>query len=208
MTVEGLERVTMRRLAEALDTGAASLYVYFRDVADLHGAILDRLLADAEPMPRARDWQSGVERTLFAYLGILIEYPSLARAIFVRRPSGEHYVGLIERLLAEMSRGGVPPDRAAWGVDFLLQLVTATAAEHTTRDSAGEEAAAEVARQIAAVEDASPKRFPHVHAVTDELFSGSGRDRLAWAIRSLLAGIAATPRPPDSRGGRIRDNDG
>lgn len=52
MQEEGLERVTMRRLAAELDTGLASLYVYVyvRNVAELHGAILDELLAGL-PLP-------------------------------------------------------------------------------------------------------------------------------------------------------------
>src|SRR5271154_5482944 len=120
MVSEGLERVTMRRLAEELDTGPASLYVYIRDAAELHGAILDRLLSDVFPVPRARGWEVRIERTLQAYGAILFEHPSLARSVFARRPSGLHYLDLVESLLADLADGGIPPDRAAWGVDRLL----------------------------------------------------------------------------------------
>ena len=41
---EGLSKVTMRRIATALDTGPASLYVYVSDTEDLHAQILDALL--------------------------------------------------------------------------------------------------------------------------------------------------------------------
>ena len=51
MRDEGLERVTMRRLAAELDTGPASLYVYVHNMAELHGAILDELLADLARPP-------------------------------------------------------------------------------------------------------------------------------------------------------------
>jgi AcrR family transcriptional regulator len=46
MRAEGVERVTMRRLAKELDTGAASLYVYVKDTEELHAAVLDELLAE------------------------------------------------------------------------------------------------------------------------------------------------------------------
>ena len=42
---EGLSKVTMRRIAQELDTGPASLYVYVRNTADLHVQILDALLS-------------------------------------------------------------------------------------------------------------------------------------------------------------------
>jgi AcrR family transcriptional regulator len=192
MSTEGLERVTMRRLAEELDTGPASLYVYVRDGAELHGAILDRLLGEAARPPRARSWSTRIERMLLAYGAILFEHPGLARSMFARRPSGPHYLDLVESLLADMAAGGVPPQRAAWGVDFLLQLISATAAEQVTR-SDSLEAAAEEQRERDALQT-TPDRFPHIHAVAVELVSGSGRERLSWAIQALLAGIAATPR--------------
>ena len=44
MREEGLEHVTMRRLAGELDTGPASLYVYVRNTAALHAAVLDTML--------------------------------------------------------------------------------------------------------------------------------------------------------------------
>ncbi len=196
MVSEGLERVTMRRLAEELDTGPASLYVYVRDVAELHGAILDRLLGEAARPARARSWKTRIERTLLAYGVILFEHPALARSMFARRPSGPHYLDLVESLLADMAAGGVPAERAAWGVDFLLQLISATAAEQVTR-SDSLEAAAEEQRERDALQ-AAPERFPQIHAVAAELVSGTGRERLSWAIQALLAGIAATPRSDSS----------
>jgi AcrR family transcriptional regulator len=198
MGTEGLGRVTMRRLAQELDTGPASLYVYVHNVAELHGAIFDQLLAQAPSPARARQWMTRVERTLLAYATILFEHPGLARSALTLRPSGEHYFDLVETLLAGMTDGGVPAGRAAWGVDLLLQLVTAIAAEQTTRDESAD-APAEQAAQLAALEQAATDRFPHIRALAGELVSGDGTDRFRWAIQALLAGIATTPRPETSR---------
>src|SRR4051794_25633292 len=52
---EGLAKVTMRRIAAALDTGPASLYVYVHNTEDLHAQILDALLADIAT-PAGGDW--------------------------------------------------------------------------------------------------------------------------------------------------------
>src|SRR5580698_7183719 len=45
---DGLEAVTMRRVATALDTGAASLYVYVSGREGLLQAMLDRVTATVE----------------------------------------------------------------------------------------------------------------------------------------------------------------
>ena len=46
---EGLQKVTMRRLALELDTGPASMYVYVRNTVELHAAVLDELLGVVDP---------------------------------------------------------------------------------------------------------------------------------------------------------------
>src|ERR1700728_4591209 len=50
---EGLGKVTMRRVAQELDTGHASLYVYVRNTEDLHAQLLDAQLAGALAGPPA-----------------------------------------------------------------------------------------------------------------------------------------------------------
>lgn len=193
---EGAARLTMRRLAQRLDTGPASLYVYVRDTAELQAAVLGEFLAgvDLAPVDAAGPWDERLRRVLASYSGLLYAYPSLARVAVVTRPSGEHYLALIEGLLALLAEGGVPDDRAAWLVDLLLLVATASAAEHGTRAEEDTEAAADdaVAR---AVRGASADRFPHVARLVEDLLAGAGADRARWFVDVVLAGAAATPIP-------------
>lgn len=180
---EGLERVTMRRLAAELDTGPASLYVYVQNMAELHGALLDALLADF-----AAD--GDLVDVLTAYTGLLMEHPSLARSVLTLWPSGPNYLRLIDALLGRLTASGVPPRQAAWGVDVLLQHATASAAEHGTRRESVE-ADGEWEGLRAAIRDADG--YPHITTHRDELVSGTGEERLRWAFAALVTGIAATP---------------
>jgi AcrR family transcriptional regulator len=196
MRAEGLDKVTLRRLARDLDTGPASLYVYVRNVAELRAAILDELLGtvDLAPVTAPGDWRGALAAVLASYTDVLIAHPSLARSALVSRPSGPHYLALLDGLLALLAAGGVPAGQAAWGVDLLLLVATATAAEQGTRN-ADEGAGAEQDALAAAVTGAAPGRYPHIAALGADLLSGAGPDRLAWALAALTGGIAATPRP-------------
>jgi AcrR family transcriptional regulator len=196
MRAEGLERTTMRRVAQELDTGAASLYVYVRNTAELYAAILDELLGgvDLSPAGAPGDWRARLSQILTSYSLVLFEYPSLARSALVMRPSGPRYLGLLEALLAVLHDGDVPPDRAAWGVDLLLLYATATAAEQGTREqSAGAQAEEDAA--AAAVRAAPAGTYPHIAALGAELLSGPGEDRFAWGFSVLINGVTGTPRP-------------
>src|SRR5262249_61037894 len=82
MQAEGLEKVTMRRLAQELDTGAASLYVYLRNTAELHAAMLEQFLgqADLSPVTAAGDWRDRLIETRASYTRIPSGQPGLAQS--------------------------------------------------------------------------------------------------------------------------------
>jgi AcrR family transcriptional regulator len=197
MQAEGLERVTMRRLAQDLDTGAASLYVYVRNTAELHAAMLDELLAgvDLSPVTAAGDWRDRLITVLRSYTLILFEQPGLAPSVLVTRPSGPAYLSLAEGILALLSAGGVPADRAAWAVDLLLHFATSTAAEQGTRQRTVD-APDEDDALAAALRAAPAATYPHLAALgVEELMSGPGPDRLTWGFSVLINGVLQTPRP-------------
>lgn len=192
---EGLDRVTMRRLAQELDTGPASLYVYVRNTAELHAAVLDELIGavDLNP-PAGSDWRRRLVQVLTSYIEVLFEYPALARSSLLARPSGAHYLDLVEALLALLGEGGVGGAQAAWGVDLLLLFATATAAEQSSRERSRD---AEHEWQVltAALAGATAQRHPHLSALRTELQAGAPGDRLRWAFEALIRGIEQAPTP-------------
>jgi AcrR family transcriptional regulator len=211
MRAEGLQRVTMRRLAQELDTGPASLYVYLANTSQLHAAILEELLGevDLRPADASGDWRQRLVAVLESYTGVLFTYPNLARAALVARPTGPNYLALIEAILALLHEGGVPDAQASWGVDLLLQTATATAAEHAPGDGrpgadADAEADATARAEFHAVATAlhavDPATHPRIAAASGTLIAGTPGQRHAWALNAIITGTAATPLPPVSAG--------
>jgi AcrR family transcriptional regulator len=194
MRAEGLDRVTTRRLATELDTGAASLYVYVRNTAELRAYMLDDLLAglDLSPVTAEGDWRERLVAVLWSYTVVLAEHPGLAQSALVTRPSGPGYLHLVDGLLALLS-AEVPAGRAAWAVDLLLHFATSTATEQGTRSRAAG-AREEEEQAIAAIASASADTYPHIAALGLELVSGAGPDRLTWGFHVLINGILQTAR--------------
>jgi AcrR family transcriptional regulator len=191
---EGLNKVTMRRIAEALDTGAASLYVYVRNTADLHVQILDALLATvSESLQAEGTWRDRLKQLLTHYMQVLFAYPEIARMTLTTHPSGPNYLALVESILALLKEGGMPDREAAWAVDLLLLYATANAAEHSTRASSSQ-AAVEDSALAVALATIDTGRYPHIAQLGDELLSGSGPARFQWGIDVFLAGALNAPR--------------
>lgn len=195
MRGEGLERVTMRRLAQELDTGPASFYVYVRNTAELHAYLLDELLSglDLAPVRAKGDWRERLVSVLWSYTVTLIEHPGLAQSALVTRPVGPGYLTLVDGLLALLGHE-VSPDRAAWAVDMLLHFATSTAVEQGTRQHAID-AGDEEDRVVDAIRAATVSTYPHIAALGLELLSGDGPDRVRWGFHVLINGFLNTPRP-------------
>nr|BFD88748.1 TetR/AcrR family transcriptional regulator C-terminal domain-containing protein [Kitasatospora sp. Xyl93] len=196
MRAEGLEKVTMRRLAQELDTGPASLYVYVANTAELHAAVLDALLGEVDlDAPGAGEgWRERLLAVLASYTRVLFEHPQLARSALVARPSGENYLRLVERVLGLLSGSGAPREQVAWGVDNLLLHATATAAEHGTqqRDPASREDWNALTQAVRAADETT---HPMINAHMPALLAGTAEDRLTWGFDVLVNGITHTPLP-------------
>ena len=196
MRKEGLGKATMRRVAHELDTGPASLYVYVRNTAELHGAVLDALLGEL-PQRTEGAWDERIEALLTDYRGLLFANPGLARSVLVIRPAGENFIAMVDRLLGLLIEGGVNAGQASWGVNLLLLSTTATAAEHAASEPGDVDGSAEIehSAQGQAVRGAGGVSTPHINEHADSLLGGTPDQRWQWAVRAQIAGIAATPQP-------------
>ena len=191
---EGLDKVTMRRIAAALDTGAASLYVYVRDTKDLHAQLLDALLGTvAISSPAGGAWRERLKALLTSYALVLFQYPAIARMTMTTHPSGPHYLALVDTVLALLRKGGVADREAVWTVDVLLLFATATAAEHGAHKEAQE--VDEFSALARAIHTADAGLYPEIARLGDELLSGQGPDRFQWGLDVLLSGVLTTRRP-------------
>jgi AcrR family transcriptional regulator len=121
---EGLEAVTMRRVASALDTGPASLYVYVGDRDQLSQAMLDRVTSSIEvEAPDPTRWREQVHILVRELLDALEAHPGIARVAALRAPTDERRPRLSDALLGLLSAGGIDAQDAAWACD-VIPLIT------------------------------------------------------------------------------------
>ncbi len=194
MRAEGVERVTMRRLAQELDTGPASLYVYVRDTEELHAAVLDELLGHISLAETGGDWRTRLWTVLMAYQEVLYANPSLGRVALVTKLTGPNYLAVVETVLALLTEGGMASGQAAWAVDILLLMFTASAVEHGTQHQKGGGDKGHDAL-VRALDTVSPERYPFIAELGPDLVSGPPEARARWTFDTLLNGAMSTPRP-------------
>jgi AcrR family transcriptional regulator len=193
---DGLAGMSLRKVATALKTGPASLYAYVDDLQELQALVLDRALAGVDVRGGKRaDWRANLESLLASYLEVLFASPGLAQLALGTIAIGPNALRITERFLGLLGEAGADRRTAAWALDLFLLYATAIAAEHGGRDSKQDPANPQgaVARAVRGV---SAGEYPHIHAARQELLSGGGGQRVAWAIDVLLKGILSGARAP------------
>jgi AcrR family transcriptional regulator len=161
---DGLEAVTMRRVATALDTAAASLYVYVPGRQGLLLAMLDRVIATIElEAPDPSRWRAQLHSLLWRIHRVLVSHPGIAAMTLVDPPTTEAILLLTENLLGILLAGGFDPQDAAWTCDILVLLVTAAAREDDVRrpGGSGDDGHNQQAEKIfSAFTSLPPEQFP------------------------------------------------
>src|ERR1700734_3119734 len=131
---DGLQAVTMRRVAAALDTGAMSLYVYVSGREGLLQAMLHRVTATIDlEAPDPSRWRPQLHSLLLRMHQALVTHPGIAAMTLADPPTTEAVLLLAENLLGILLAGGLDPQDAAWACDIFVALVTAAAREDDVR---------------------------------------------------------------------------
>jgi len=193
---EGLEAVTMRRVAAKLDTGAASLYVYFANRDELLRAMMDSVSGTVPLVtPEPQRWREQVHDLTRRIREALEAHPGLAVALSGEPPLTENSLAGVENLLGILFAGGIAAQDAAWACDILMLIVTATAAETDVRRAAGRTSDADRDDASAGIRDAftalPAERFPLITAHSSELVAGAADDRFRFAVDTFLDGLVA-----------------
>jgi hypothetical protein len=135
-----------------------------------------------------------VREQLTRLLHALEAHPGIAQVAVANIPTTERAMVFAENLLALLLAGGVDSRDAAWACDILPLIVTATAIETATHQAMGRTAESEqaiIADLVRRFAEMPPERYPLLTAHADEMTSGDGDQRFAFAIETFLDGLAA-----------------
>jgi TetR/AcrR family tetracycline transcriptional repressor len=184
---EGVEGLSMRRLADRLGVMPNALYVHFPSKSALLDGLLDSVLADVRTPDAARvDWQDGLARLFRSTRRVLLSHPGLVRAYLERPGTSENAMRLGEVALDLLRRGGLEGRRASDALRVLLIFSLGFVAVESPRRE-DPEGRIRLARGMATFATAGP---PDIRAAARHLARHPGDREFEAGLRWLLAGIA------------------
>ncbi len=206
---EGLSALSMRRVADQLGTGAASLYWHVGSKDGLLDLVFDEIVGELSiPDPDPPRWREQIKQVARAQRAISLRHPYVVQISIGRIPLGPNALRYSERTLAILRAGGLPPRLAVQGSHLLISTVNGFTLDETGVDSAageGAQAAGRTSRAGAAAGDdgAGPadlasayiralpaQRFPNLVALADEFSYANPDERFELLIDIFVDGLA------------------
>ncbi|MFI0721826.1 TetR/AcrR family transcriptional regulator [Streptomyces sp. NPDC021224] len=201
---EGLEAVTIRRVAQQHDVTPMALYRHFPDKDGLLLALADRLLSGAVlPEPDDRPWYDQLRDVLVAFAEALRPHPNAAVLAFRGMVTTEAGLEITDRSLALMGQGGMSVEHCAETASHILgSLVALAIVAPGPPPGADPDAADDAVRaKRATLLALSPRRYPHVVAAAEPLAecadTGIYFDR---GIEMIMSGIRDAARTEAAAG--------
>ena len=143
---EGLDNISMRKLAARLSIGTMSTYYYFNNRAKIINAIVDEVVSQttAIPVVDTLSWQDELRLILKHIYDVMIQYPGVARTFYeqsILEPgvrSAQRMV-LADRLMKVFRTAGMDPLEARRQLIISLGLILTLADRKSRREMRVEE---------------------------------------------------------------------
>jgi AcrR family transcriptional regulator len=186
---QGVESLTMRRLADALGVVPNALYTYFPDKAAILDAVLDDLLGDVTRPRRRSNWSNALASLMSSYRRLLLTQPGLV-ALTVSRPMhGPNALRLREDMLTLLRQGDLDDADAVSAFLALFAYTTGFVAFETAR-VAGERDAEQRAHGHRLHASLPAETFPSTRALAGRLAKRPGNHEFTRGLHGVIAGFA------------------
>jgi AcrR family transcriptional regulator len=204
LDLDGLDALSLHRVARELGTGAASLYWHVRNKDELLQLLSEHLDDEVElPPPDPARWQDQLKAMLRQVRAAAHGHRDIARISLGRLPSGPALARFSEWLFALMGPAGIPDRVIAYVADLTALYVEAFAFEESLgiASPTGEDLPPEqiVAMLRAYLLSLPAERVPNVHRAIDDLFAGDVDERFEFGLELIVRGIATFASQPPER---------
>jgi AcrR family transcriptional regulator len=187
LDAEGLDAVTIRRVAHELGTSGTALYTYVRDKDELVDLLLDRVIGeiDMSSIPADLPWPEQVRAIAREMRRVFASHRDIAQATLARVPQGENALTMMDAALGRLRAAGVPEEVIALGVDLLALYVGAVSYEETLM-----EFGPGFVGELRSYFERLPRdRFSNIVALAEALTSTA--DRFEFGLDVIVRGLVA-----------------
>jgi AcrR family transcriptional regulator len=203
---EGFEALSMRRVAQKLDTGPASLYVYVTNRDALHALLFDAAIGTIEVEETdPKRWREQLHDLITRMATMMSEeFPGIAIMGMATIPTGENALRVTESMMSLLRAGGAGDQAVAYAGDLISMYATAIAYEqslYATLFTDPDHEHREIERVMQRFTNLPADKYPTMASVSPLMTRGSGHERFILGLDVIINGLLSTPTD-----GRLSEN--
>jgi AcrR family transcriptional regulator len=198
LDAEGLAGFSMRKVADALNTGAASLYWHVGSKDGLFDLIFEEIIGEQVgdiPDPDPGRWQEQLKEIARTMRRAILRHRDIVQLSVGRIPMGPNALRMSERVLAILRAGGVPDELAVQGYLLMISVVNGFTLDEAGYDQQAPEGAPpadEAAEMVKTYFESLPdEQFSHLKQVAQHFAMSDQDARFDLLIDLFVDGIAA-----------------
>jgi TetR/AcrR family tetracycline transcriptional repressor len=202
---DGVQALTMRRLAARLGVVPGALYRHVRNKQQLQDLVLDNVLAEVDVhLDPSLAWTGQLKLLAHRLRQVLEAHPGVAGILKTRDPLGPHSLALAEAFLGPLQAAGFADRDAGLGffllvdytIGFAVSGTPTSVNEHRVRDPATRTQLHQFFRSL------PPDRFPALVALGEQVWVDNRDQRFSAGLQVLVDGLAhARTSPSDQHPG-------
>ena len=202
---DGVQALTMRRLATRLGVVPGAVYHHVRNKQQLQDLILDNVLAEIDVhTDPSLGWTGQLKLLAHRLRKVLEDHPGVAGILKTRDPLGPHSLALAEAFLGPLQKAGFGDRQAGLAFFLLVDYTTGFAVgglptsvnEQRLRDPATRTQLHQFFRSL------PPDRFPALVALGEHVWVDNRDERFTAGLDVLVSGLEHTRSSPTAQEGQ------
>ncbi len=187
---DGVDGLSMRRLAGALGAGAMSLYHYVANKEELLDAMVDIVFGEIELPPEETDWQAAMRRRAMSARRVLARHPWAIGLMESRTSPGPANLRHHEAVTACLRRAGFSALMATHANWLLDSYVYGFALQQSSVPFNTAEELADMTQDVY-LPQLSPEEFPYLHEAAAALVAAGydPADEFVFGLDLVLAAL-------------------
>lgn len=192
---DGIDALSMRKLAAALDMGTMSLYRYVPSKTELLNLMLDHVSSTQEGTRTGAGWRDTLESSAWTGRSLYLAHPWLLQVNWARPVLGPNIVAGLESTMSDLKDLPFSDQEKIKVISLLDSYVTGSAREEILQHNAAAETGMtddefwgyQLPVLVKAMESGN---FPTLAAMSEDTFDATAEATFEFGLTFLLDGIA------------------
>ncbi|RAR41283.1 TetR/AcrR family transcriptional regulator C-terminal domain-containing protein [Paenibacillus sp. MDMC362] len=195
LQAEGLEPITMRKIADSLGVKAASLYYHVKDKEQLLHLLAEKISSEVEMPIDAMDWRVQLTQWATNFRHVLGQYRDAVKIMNATISATPQRLSHIEFLFRVFTEEGFHPPQIPWLASMLKNYVFSFVDEEHRHMARAERELADLEQmgknQAVKFQALSGANYPHVIQLAEYTTSVDMDQEFQYGIQVLLDGFEA-----------------